>query len=123
GHGNAVPRFPLTWGTGPGVVAPFERRVREAVERGLVTLAFRHRADDLGVSDGAVTGVRGAVVGADDADRGRATNRDEVGEFAYDARAVIVTSGGIGGDHAKVRRQGAGERPAPPPQSVVGGVT
>ena len=33
GHGNSVPRFHLTWGTGPGVVAPFERRVREAVER------------------------------------------------------------------------------------------
>ena len=36
GHGNSVPRFHLTWGTGPGVVAPFERRVREAVAKGLV---------------------------------------------------------------------------------------
>ena len=34
GHGNSVPRFHLTWGTGPGVVAPFERRVREAVDEG-----------------------------------------------------------------------------------------
>ena len=38
GHGNSVPRFHLTWGTGPGVVAPFERRVREAVDKGLVDL-------------------------------------------------------------------------------------
>ena len=28
GHGNSVPRFHVTWGTGPGVMAPFERRVR-----------------------------------------------------------------------------------------------
>ncbi|HZX02476.1 FAD-dependent oxidoreductase, partial [Kribbella sp.] len=31
GHGNSVPRFHITWGTGPGLVAPFVRRVREAV--------------------------------------------------------------------------------------------
>jgi predicted oxidoreductase len=30
GHGNSVPRFHITWGTGPAVVAPFERRLRAA---------------------------------------------------------------------------------------------
>ncbi|MFL5820610.1 MAG: FAD-dependent oxidoreductase, partial [Solirubrobacteraceae bacterium] len=30
GHGNSVPRFHVTWGTGPGIVEPFVRRVREA---------------------------------------------------------------------------------------------
>ena len=30
GHGNSVPRFHVTWGTGPGIVEPFERRAREA---------------------------------------------------------------------------------------------
>ena len=29
-HGNSVPRFHVSWGTGPGVVEPFERRAREA---------------------------------------------------------------------------------------------
>src|SRR5258705_5898618 len=43
GHGNSVPRFHITWGTGPGLVAPFERRVREAVAKGLVEFRFRHR--------------------------------------------------------------------------------
>ncbi|GAA1525330.1 hypothetical protein GCM10009827_047540 [Dactylosporangium maewongense] len=28
GHGNSVPRFHITWGTGPGVVEPFARRVQ-----------------------------------------------------------------------------------------------
>jgi predicted oxidoreductase len=52
-HGNSVPRFHITWGTGPGVLAPFVRRVRAGVESGLVTLKFRHRVDALIVDDGA----------------------------------------------------------------------
>lgn len=63
GHGNSVPRFHLTWGTRPGVVEPFERRVREAMAKGLVTFGFRHRVDDLVKTDGVVTGVRGAMLG------------------------------------------------------------
>ena len=73
GHGNSVPRFHLTWGTGPGVVAPFERRVREAVAKGLVTFKFRHRVDDLVKDGGTVTGVRGALLAPDDMERGRAS--------------------------------------------------
>ena len=62
GHGNSVPRFHVTWGTGPGVVAPFERRVREAVAKGLVTLKFRHRVTGLNVTDGVCDGVSGEVL-------------------------------------------------------------
>src|SRR3954467_408195 len=45
GHGNSVPRFHITWGTGPAIVAPFARRIREAGDR--VRLRFRHRVDEL----------------------------------------------------------------------------
>jgi predicted oxidoreductase len=122
GHGNSVPRFHLTWGTGPGVVAPFERRVREAVAKGLVTLAFRHRVDDLVKTVGVVTGVRGAVLADDDMDRGRPSNRDVVRDFEYAAQAVIVTSGGIGGNHDQVRKQWPVERLGPAPKFMVAGV-
>ena len=50
GHGNSVPRFHITWGTGPGLVEPFERRVRAA---GHVPFAFRHQVDELTVEGGA----------------------------------------------------------------------
>nr|MCU0789991.1 FAD-binding protein [Nitratireductor sp.] len=60
-HGNSVPRFHLTWGTGPGVVAPFEKRVREAVSRGLVTLKFRHKVTRIVKKNNRVTGVAGEV--------------------------------------------------------------
>lgn len=120
GHGNSVPRFHVTWGTGPGVVEPFERRVREAMTRGLVTLAFRHRVDDLVISSGQVTGVRGAVLDADDAARGKASSRKEVGDFEISAQAVVVTSGGIGGNLDLVRRAWPARLGQPPERMVAG---
>src|ERR1700758_262748 len=59
-HGNSVPRFHVTWGTGPGIVEPFVRRAREAVQSGRLTFRFRHRVDALIKSGGTVTGVSGA---------------------------------------------------------------
>ncbi len=103
GHGNSVPRFHVTWGTGPGVLAPFLRRVSEHVAAGRVELRHRHRVDELVTTDGAVTGVRGTLLADDGAARGRPTNRDVVGDFELGAQAVVVTSGGIGGNHDLVR--------------------
>lgn len=103
GHGNSVPRFHIPWGTGTGVVAPFERRVREHLSGGRVIYRPRHRVDELVTTDGAVTGVRGAVLADDHGPRGTASTRDVVGDFEYGARVVLVTSGGIGGNHDLVR--------------------
>jgi len=55
-HGNSVPRFHIVWGTGPGVLAPFVERVRDAERRGLITLRFRHRATEIVESGGVVLG-------------------------------------------------------------------
>jgi len=103
GHGNSVPRFHIVWGTGPGVLEPFLRRVRAARAAGRLEIRFRHRVDALVVSRGTVTGVSGAVLAPDRAERGRPTNRDVGGEFELSAQAVLVSSGGIGGNHDLVR--------------------
>ncbi|HEX5428541.1 MAG TPA: FAD-binding dehydrogenase [Pedococcus sp.] len=103
GHGNSVPRFHIVWGTGPGVLAPFLRRVAAHVAGGRVEIRHRHRVDELVTADGAVAGVRGTVLVPDGAERGRPTNRDASGEFELTAQAVVVTSGGIGGNHDLVR--------------------
>jgi len=121
GHGNSVPRFHVTWGTGPGVIEPFVRRVRAAAERGLVTFKFRHRVDELTSTDGAVDGVAGKVLEHSFAQRGRESSRTEIGEFALKAQAVLVTSGGIGGNHDLVRRNWP-ERLGKPPQHMISGV-
>jgi uncharacterized protein len=104
GHGNSVPRFHITWGTGPGVVAPFEREVRAAVESGQVRLLFRHRVDELTGTGGTVDGVRGSLLAPSGTERGQPSSREVSGEFELHAQAVLVSSGGIGGNHELVRR-------------------
>ena len=121
GHGNSVPRFHITWGTGPGVVAPFARRVQAAVDAGLVELRFRHQVDGLDVADGTVTGVHGSVLEPSSAPRGEASSRTPVGDFALTAQAVIVTSGGIGGNHDLVRSSWPA-RLGTPPDHLLSGV-
>src|ERR1700722_6415147 len=96
GHGNSVPRFHITWGTGPAIVEVFARRLRSNPN---VRFAHRHRVDELIVENGAVVGVRGAVLEPSTAARGVASARNTMGEFEFRASAVIVPSGCIGGNH------------------------
>ena len=121
GHGNSVPRFHITWGTGPGVLAPFVRRVQAAVAAGRLELRFRHRVDELVVTAGAVTGVRGSVLAPDDAERGRPSSREAVAEFELAAQVVLVSSGGIGGNHDLVRANWP-QRLGSPPERMITGV-
>src|ERR1700733_3068592 len=95
-HGNSVPRFHVTWGTGPGIVEPFERRARDAQARGMATFRFRHRVDALSLAHGTVDGVSGSILEPDDVERGKSSSRKVTGEFTLNAQAVIVASGGIG---------------------------
>lgn len=121
GHGNSVPRFHVTWGTGPGIVEPFERRAREAVRSGRLSFRFRHRVDALSITNGTVDGVGGAILAPDNVERGKSSSRNVVGEFALKAQAVIVASGGIGGNHELVR-QNWPKRLGAPPKFMISGV-
>ncbi len=120
GHGNSVPRFHITWGTGPGVLEPFIARVRDGVQAGLVTAKHRHQVDELIVEDGAVVGVRGSVLAPSSAARGEASSRDVIGDFEFRAPAVIVASGGIGGNHDLVRKQWPARLGTPPTEMLSG---
>ncbi|MGG3562981.1 FAD-binding dehydrogenase [Neobacillus rhizosphaerae] len=104
GHGNSVPRFHIVWGTGPGLVKPFEDRVRKAMEKGLVDYRPRHRVNELLKVNGAVSGVRGDVLVPSNAARGEASSRDVIGDFEFLSSAVVVTSGGIGGNHELIKK-------------------
>jgi predicted oxidoreductase len=121
GHGNSVPRFHVTWGTGPGVVEPFAQRVQAAAASGLLALRHRHRVDELIVEGGAVTGIRGAVLADDPVERGRSSSRETVGGFELRAGAVILATGGIGGNHELVRAAWP-ERLGTPPEHLISGV-
>ncbi len=122
GHGNSVPRFHITWGTGPGILEPFLQRVRAGVDAGRVRLLFRHRVRSLAVSGGVVEGVDGDVL--EDAvpspGRGAPSSRVAVGSFSLRASAVVVASGGIGGNHDMVRANWPARYGSPPARMLSG---
>jgi predicted oxidoreductase len=120
-HGNSVPRFHVSWGTGPGVVEPFERRAREAQAAGRLSFAFRHRVDALTSTNGTIDGVSGMVLEPATAARGMSSSRNVVRDFSLKAQAVIVASGGIGGNHDLVR-QNWPQRLGVPPKHMISGV-
>lgn len=103
GHGNTVPRFHVTWGTGPGILEPFVRTLLAAHRDGRVDVRFRHRVTALTTTGGRVTGVRGDVLADDRVERAVPSSRQVVRPFALDAAAVVVATGGIGANHDLVR--------------------
>ncbi|AAF12399.1 FAD-binding dehydrogenase [Deinococcus radiodurans] len=120
--GNSVPRFHITWGTGPGVLEPFVRRVREHQRAGRIEFRFRHRVRGLTLTAGRVTGVHGDVLEPSDVGRGETSSRVVTGDFELTAQAVLITSGGIGGNHELVRRYWPTERLGPAPEVMLSGV-
>ncbi|BCN46751.1 FAD-binding dehydrogenase [Rhodococcus hoagii] len=122
GHGNSVPRFHITWGTGPEVVRVFREPVLDAAARGQVTFRYRHQVDDLIVENGAAVGVRGTVLEPSTEPRGVKSSRIPVGEFELRAQAVVVTSGGIGGNPDLVKKNWPVDRLGRVPEHMITGV-
>lgn len=122
GHGNSVPRFHITWGTGPGVLEPFVQRVLAHRDAGKINIKCRHQASRIVTTNGAVTGVAGEVLEPSRVDRGQRSGRNVIGHFEVYAQSVIVTSGGIGGNLELVRKNWPVERLGPAPQNMVAGV-
>ncbi|MFC0678405.1 FAD-binding dehydrogenase [Lysobacter korlensis] len=121
GHGNSVPRFHIVWGTGPALLEPFARTVRDGIRNGTASLRFRHRVDGLVRSGDAVVGVHGTTLAPDAAPRGAESSRRPIGPFQLQAGAVLLASGGIGGNHDLVRKHWPA-RLGEPPQAMLSGV-
>ncbi|ABD56662.1 FAD-binding dehydrogenase [Jannaschia sp. CCS1] len=122
GHGNSVPRFHITWGTGPGVLEHFIRRCHAHADAGRLTYLYRHQVDRLEMQDGAAVGVSGSQLAPDDAQQGAQTNRTAIAEFRINANAVIVASGGIGGNYDLIRKVWPTDRLGPVPDKMLSGV-
>jgi len=121
GHGNSVPRFHVSWGTGTGVIKPFVEKAYEAKAKGLLQMKFRHRVKELITENGKIQGLKGDILESDDKERGVATNRNVIALFEYRAPHVIVASGGIGANHELVRKNWP-ERLGKAPENMVCGV-
>lgn len=122
GHGNSVPRFHLTWGTGPGVIEPFITRVQQAQVDDLIDIKFRHRVTALNTTNKAITGVEGKLLKVDTVERGQKSSQKTIGDFEFSAPNVIVTSGGIGANEELVRKVWPTERLGKPPKKMLSGV-
>ncbi|PCD81513.1 FAD-binding dehydrogenase [Lysinibacillus fusiformis] len=121
GHGNSVPRFHIVWGTGPGIVKPFVDKVKKAIKEGYIEFKPRHRVDEFIQQDGRIMGISGTILAETFISRGEKSSRLGVGEFSYEAAAVIVASGGIGANFDLVRKNWP-ERLGTPPKNMVCGV-
>ena len=73
------------------------------------------------MTDGTVEGIRGAVLEPTGVERGVKSSRKEIGDFELRGQAVVVASGGIGGDFDLVRKNWP-KRLGEPPRSMVQGV-
>ncbi|WP_197945381.1 FAD-binding dehydrogenase [Oricola thermophila] len=122
GHGNSVPRFHITWGTGPGVLKPFIDRVRAHEAAGRIRFAFRHRVTAIDKKAGRIAGISGDILAPTSVARGERSNRDVAGEFSFRAENIIVTSGGIGGNLELVRKAWPRDRLGSPPGHMISGV-
>lgn len=121
GHGNSVPRFHITWGTGPGLVKPFLKLIKKGIEKGDVDFKPRHQVDELIVQKEAVIGVKGSILEDDEIQRGEESSRVKIGDFTYQASATVITSGGIGANLALVKEHWP-SRLGTPPNSMISGV-
>ncbi|WP_313813056.1 FAD-binding dehydrogenase [Glutamicibacter sp.] len=121
GHGNSVPRFHISWGTGTGVSEPFVQKSLDAQAEGNLHFLNRCRVTELLVDSENVTGCRGQVLVADDSPRGTQSSREVSGEFVIEARATVLASGGIGGNHDLVRQYWP-ERLGRAPDDMITGV-
>jgi len=122
GHGNSVPRFHITWGTGPGVVKPYVELAKQAIIDGDLDIRFRHRVSNLVTTSGGVSGASGEILAPSTVERGQQSSREFVGEFEIHAESVVVTSGGIGGNLDMVRSHWPVERLGEAPENMICGV-
>ncbi|WFR84980.1 FAD-binding dehydrogenase [Arthrobacter sp. Y-9] len=120
GHGNSVPRFHIAWGTGTGIVSPFAAAAHAAVEDGATTLLHRHKVRGLLVEGGAVVGVEGDLLADDAGPRGAVSPDGTRGAFELRAQAVVLASGGIGGNHRLVRQFWPARLGTPPREMITG---
>lgn len=122
GHGNSVPRFHVSWGTGTGVVKPFVQHAYDMQQKGLLQMKFRHRITELIGIGKKISGVKGEILEPSVKPRGEATSRNVRDHFELEADHIIIASGGMGANMEMVRKYWPVSRLGNPPQKIVSGV-
>src|SRR6185503_9050163 len=108
GRGNRAPRWHMVWGLGGELIRRVVARLEAHPRRRHLDFLFDTEISGLDVSRGHVTGAHGRDV----------TSQREV---RIDAPHVIIASGGIGGDLARVRSNWYAPWGSPPAKLLNGG--
>ncbi|MCO4330605.1 FAD-binding dehydrogenase [Staphylococcus hyicus] len=121
GHGNSVPRFHITWGTGPGLVNPFIQFVKKHEATGQFTFLPRHQVTNIQIENDTIKSISGNILEQSDVPIGAPSSRHVVDTFHIDVSYLLITTGGIGANEALIR-QNWPKRLGPPPKNMIQGV-
>jgi predicted oxidoreductase len=107
GDGNSVPRFHITWGCGKGLVDGVWGSIESHARRSALEVRTRTRVTSLIEEDGRVAGVR-------------FEGEDGGGSGELRSDAVVLASGGVGGNLDIVRREWPAELGEAPEHLLMG---
>ncbi|MCH4983811.1 FAD-binding dehydrogenase [Macrococcoides goetzii] len=121
GHGNSVPRFHITWGTGPGLIEPFVNYVLAEEQKGNFRFLERHQVTQLNIQDNTITSIAGKILKPSHAERGEPSNREIIDNFKLETPYLIITTGGIGANHELIKKNWP-RRLGKAPETMIQGV-
>lgn len=107
GQGNSLPRYHIVWGTGYGCTSTLIKHLISHENKDRLQLCFNHRATNIEKTAGKMTGVTGEMT-------------DSGGYFCAESEAVVIASGGLGGDLKRVRELWPEEMGRPPKELLIG---
>ncbi|MGW7976973.1 FAD-binding dehydrogenase [Staphylococcus xylosus] len=120
-HGNSVPRFHVTWGTGPGLIEPFIKYVFNKEKENQFEFLPRHQVDEIIIQNNEVKQIKGNILEPSDVERGRPSSRNIMAHFSLDVDYLVITTGGIGANFDMIKKNWP-KRLGAPPENMIQGV-
>ncbi|MDT0755514.1 FAD-binding dehydrogenase [Mammaliicoccus sciuri] len=121
GHGNSVPRFHITWGTGPGLINPFVDYVLKKEKEGKFRFLTRHQVTNIDIHNNQIKGISGNILEPSDVNRGEPSSRKIIDTFTYDVDNLVISTGGIGANQDMIKKNWP-KRLGTPPNYMIQGV-
>lgn len=121
GHGNSVPRFHITWGTGPGLINPFVDYVLKKEKEGKFRFLTRHQVTNIDIHNNQIKGISGNILEQSDVNRGEPSSRKIIDTFTYDVDNLVISTGGIGANQDMIKKNWP-KRLGTPPNYMIQGV-
>lgn len=121
GHGNSVPRFHITWGTGPGLINPFVHYVLKKEKEGKFRFLTRHQVTNIDIHNNQIKGISGNILEPSDVNRGEPSSRKIIDTFTYDVDNLVISTGGIGANQDMIKKNWP-KRLGTPPNYMIQGV-